>query len=191
MSSNKYNTNLGVSLSYSNRKLTEFPKELYKYKTNLISLDISGNPLLDLDIALNELREFKSLKRLKINIETGEEAKKLIQALPFLQVLNDIKIQQEEEAINENKGNIIEQNNLKEDAKIKEKDIENDFEKILEKIKEYDNITKEKFDLIINDYNKLISKNNIRNILEICSFFNKILINLIKDAQEKENIKIS
>ena len=191
MSNNKYNTNLGVSLSYSNRKLTEFPKELYKYKTNLISLDISGNPLLDLDIAINELREFKSLKRLKINIETGEEAKKLIQALPFLQVLNDIKIQQEEEAINENKGNIIEQNNLKEDAKIKEKDIENDFEKILEKIKEYDNITKEKFDIIINDYNKLISKNNIRNILEICSFFNKILINLIKDAQEKENIKIS
>lgn len=191
MSNNKYNTNLGVSLSYSNRKLTEFPKELYKYKTNLISLDISGNPLLDLDIAIDELREFKSLKRLKINIETGEEAKKLIQALPFLQVLNDIKIQQEEETINENKTNIKEQNILKEDSKIKEKEIENDFEKILEKIKEYDNITKEKFDIIINDYNKLISKNNIRNILEICSFFNKILINLIKDAQEKENIKIS
>ena len=191
MSSNKYNTNLGVSLSYSNRKLTEFPKELYKYKTNLISLDISGNPLLDLDIAINELREFKSLKRLKINIETGEEAKKLIQALPFLQVLNDIKIQQEEEKMDEN-GNINkEQRNLIEDSKNKEKNIDNDFDKILEKIKEYDNITKEKYDLIINDYNKLLSKNNIKNTLEICSFFNTILINLIKDAQQTDNIKIS
>ena len=191
MSSNKYNTNLGVSLSYCNRKLTEFPKELYKYKTNLISLDISGNPLLDLDIAINELKEFKSLKRLKINIETGEEAKKLIQALPFLQVLNDIKIQQEEEKMDEN-GNINkEQRNLIEDSKNKEKNIDNDFDKILEKIKEYDNITKEKYDLIINDYNKLLSKNNIKNTLEICSFFNTILINLIKDAQQTDNIKIS
>ena len=92
MSGNK-NTNIGVSLNYCNKKLTEFPKDIYKYKTTLISLDISANPLLDLDKAINELKEFKSLKRLKINIETGEEAKKLIQALPFLKVLNDIKIQ--------------------------------------------------------------------------------------------------
>ena len=191
MSSNKYNTNLGVSLSYCNRKLTEFPKELYKYKTNLISLDISGNPLLDLDIAINELKEFKSLKRLKINIETGEEAKKLIQALPFLQVLNDIKIQQEEEKMEETNNNIKEQKNLKENPNHIEKNLDNDFDKILEKIKEYDNITKEKYDLIINDYNKLLSKNNIKNTLEICSFFNTILINLIKDAQQTDNIKIS
>ena len=178
-------------MSYCNRKLTEFPKELYKYKTNLISLDISGNPLLDLDIAINELKVFKSLKRLKINIETGEEAKKLIQALPFLQVLNDIKIQQEEEKMDDNENIIKEQKILKEDSNNKERSIDNDFDKILEKIKEYDNITKEKYDLIINDYNKLLSKNNIKNTLEICSFFNTILINLIKDAQQTDNIKIS
>ena len=88
--SGKNNVNIKVSLNYSNKKLTEFPKELYEYKNSLISLDISANPLLDLDKAINELKEFKSLRNLKINIETGDEAKKLIQALPFLKVLNQI-----------------------------------------------------------------------------------------------------
>ena len=184
MSSNK-NTNIGVSLNYCNKKLTEFPKDIYKYKTTLISLDISANPLLDLDKAINELKEFKSLKRLKINIETGEEAKKLIQEMPFLKVLNDIKIQEEEEKVNETKDNINVNKNINENVK----DNDTNFSKILEKIKEYDNLTKEKYDSIINDYNKLIAKNKVKNTLEICSFFNKILINLINEAQEKTNIK--
>ena len=184
--SDKNNTNIRVSLNYCNKKLTEFPQELYKHKTSLYSLDLSANPLLDLDKTINELKEFKSLKRLKINIETGDEAKKLIQALPFLQVLNDIKIQEE---INNNENETKNDSNIVHNINQKN-DVDNTFEKILEKIKEYDNLTKEKYDLIINDYNKLITKSRIKNTLEICSFFNKILINLIKDAQEKDNIKI-
>ena len=189
--SGKYNVNIKVSLNYSNKKLTELPKELYEHKNDLYSLDISANPLLDLDKTINELKEFKSLRNLKINIETGNEAKKLIESLPFLKVLNDIKIQQDENRINNQNNNTTEkiENN---DAKDKnnEKIIDNNFEIILEKIKEYDDLPKEKYDLIINDYNKLINKNKIKNTLEICSYFNKILINLIKDAQEKENLKI-
>ena len=189
--SGKYNVNIKVSLNYSNKKLTELPKELYQHKNDLFSLDISANPLKDLDKTINELKEFKSLRNLKINIETGNEAKKLIESLPFLKVLNDIKIQQDENKINNQNNNTTEkiENN---DAKDKnnEKIIDNNFEIILEKIKEYDDLPKEKYDLIINDYNKLINKNKIKNTLEICSYFNKILINLIKDAQEKENLKI-
>ena len=189
--SGKYNVNIKVSLNYSNKKLTELPKELYEHKNDLFSLDISANPLLDLDKTINELKEFKSLRNLKINIETGNEAKKLIESLPFLKVLNDIKIQQDENKINNQNNNTTEkiENNDATD-KNNEKIIDNNFEIILEKIKEYDDLPKEKFDLIINDYNKLINKNKIKNTLEICSYFNKILINLIKDAQEKENLKI-
>ena len=189
--SDKNNVNIKISLNYSNKKLTEFPKELYEHKNSLISLDISANPLLDLDKTINELKEFKSLRNLKINIETGDEAKKLIQALPFLKVLNDIKIQQDENRIN-NQNNIITEKIENDDTitKNSEKVIDNNFEIILDKIKEYDGLPKEKYDLIINDYNKLINKNKIKNTLEICSYFNKILINLIKDAQEKENLKI-
>ena len=189
--SGKYNVNIKVSLNYSNKKLTELPKELYEHKNDLFSLDISANPLLDLDKTINELNEFKSLRNLKINIETGNEAKKLIESLPFLKVLNDIKIQQDENKINNQNNNTtekIENNDVKD--KNNEKIIDNNFEIILEKIKEYDDLPKEKYDLIINDYNKLINKNKIKNTLEICSYFNKILINLIKDAQEKENLKI-
>ena len=189
--SGKYNVNIKVSLNYSNKKLTELPKELYEHKNDLFSLDISANPLLDLDKTINELKEFKSLRNLKINIETGNEAKKLIESLPFLKVLNDIKIQQDENRINNQNNNTtekIENNDVKD--KNNEKIIDNNFEIILEKIKEYDDLPKEKYDLIINDYNKLINKNKIKNTLEICSYFNKILINLIKDAQEKENLKI-
>ena len=177
--SGKNNVNIKVSLNYSNKKLTEFPKELYEYKNSLISLDISANPLLDLDKAINELKEFKSLRNLKINIETGDEAKKLIQALPFLKVLNDIKIQENEKVENNDKINDN-----------KDKVIDNNFDLILEKIKEYDDLPKEKYDLIINDYNKLLNKNKIKNTLEICSYFNKILIDLIKEAQEKDSLKI-
>ena len=189
--SGKYNVNIKVSLNYSNKKLTELPKELYEHKNDLFSLDISANPLLDLDKTINELKEFKSLRNLKINIETGNEAKKLIESLPFLKVLNDIKIQQDENKINNQNNNTTEkiENNDATD-KNNEKIIDNNFEIILEKIKEYDDLPKEKYDLIINDYNKLINKNKIKNTLEICSYFNKILINLIKDAQEKENLKI-
>ena len=189
--SDKNNVNIKISLNYSNKKLTEFPKELYEHKNSLISLDISANPLLDLDKTINELKEFKSLRNLKINIETGDEAKKLIQALPFLKVLNDIKIQENENITNNQNANItekVENNETMNDNK--EIVIDNNFDLILEKIKEYDDLPKEKYDLIINDYNKLINKNKIKNTLEICSYFNKILINLIKDAQEKENIKI-
>ena len=189
--SDKNNVNIKISLNYSNKKLTEFPKELYEHKNSLISLDISANPLLDLDKTINELKEFKSLRNLKINIETGDEAKKLIQALPFLKVLNDIKILENENKTNNQNTNITEkvENNATTNNN-EEKVIDNNFDIILEKIKEYDELPKEKYDLIINDYNKLINKNKIKNTLEICSYFNKILINLIKDAQEKENIKI-
>ena len=189
--SGKNNVNIKVSLNYSNKKLTEFPKELYEYKNSLISLDISANPLLDLDKAINELKEFKSLRNLKINIETGDEAKKLIQALPFLKVLNDIKIQENENKTNNQKNNVnekVENNDKINDNK--DKVIDNNFDLILEKIKEYDDLPKEKYDLIINDYNKLLNKNKIKNTLEICSYFNKILIDLIKEAQEKDSLKI-
>ena len=89
-----------------------------------------------------------------------------------------------------NDNHLIEQNinNIFEN-KVEMND-DNKFEFILNKIKEYSEITKEKYDLINNEYNRLMN-NNIKNTLDICSFFNKVLINLIKDAQEQNNIKIS
>ncbi len=275
------NNNPYISLDFSNKQLEEFPKELYNYKLSLNSLDISANPLINLDKAIEALKEFPALKKLKINIETGDEAKKVIDELPNLLILNDHPIHEEEEEENDNNenqnnnkeitnikknDNLIKQeiaqlnyssikvekeknindNNNSKDDNIKDKDntIENNseiniisnnnninnsnnistnifnhyknnkirnnnnnnismeknnteiidennkFENILNKIKEYSEITKEQYELIITEYNNLM-KNSIKNTLDICSFFNKILINLIKNAQEKNNIEIS
>ena len=221
---------------------------IFNNKSTLINLDISANPLLDLDQTIKALTEFTSLKKLKINIETGDEAKKIIDALPLLEILNDHPIHEEDnenEIHNENieiiseshenkeangihniNNNLIEEeiaqlnyqslnnsneknnnnkiinNNINFDNNAINQNInnllenkveisdENKFEFILNKIKEYSEITKEKYDLINNEYNRLVN-NNIKNTLDICSFFNKVLINLIKDAQEQNNIKIS
>ena len=241
------NQNQVVSLDYSNKQLSDFPKELEQYKSTLVNLDISANPLLDLDKTIKALTEFTSLKKLKINIETGDDAKKIIDALPLLEILNDhpineednefeihnenIEIISESHEINETNGNnnindnLIEEeiaqfnyqslnnsneknninkiinNNINNDNNAINQNLnnvyenkveitdENKFEFILNKIKEYSEITKEKYDLINNEYNRLMN-NNIKNTLDICSFFNKVLINLIKDAQEQNNIKI-
>ena len=285
--SDNNNSESKVSFDYSNKQLSEFPEDLFKYKSSLINLDISANPLLNLDKTIKALTEFNNLKKLKINIETGEEAKKLIDALPNLLILNDHPIHEEEEdnieneneskeilndkndtnninsnlieqeiaqlnynSIISNKEEINESNNINiiknieksninsinklENNKLDNNKLENNnfdnnkldinkldnnnldnnnnasnnninnslekkmdlkeenekFEFILNKIKEYSEITKEKYDLIMNEYNKLMT-NNIKNTLDICSFFNKVLINLIKDAQEQNNVKIS
>ena len=50
------------SIDYSNKQLSEFPIELYKYKTTLVNLDISANPSLNLDKTIKALTEFPSLK---------------------------------------------------------------------------------------------------------------------------------
>ena len=253
------NSNVVFSLDYSNRQLPKFPEELYNFKTTLIYLDISANPKLNLDETIQSLKQFTLLKQLKINIETGEEAKKIIDALPNLEILNDHPINEEEEEddneniekrkkkneINNINNNLVKQeiaqinfniinknsngskennNNNKKINNINlnenndkniinnmtnnnssininnninnslEKKIlqneDNKFEYILNKIKEYKEITQEKYDLIKNEYNKLMN-NNIKTTLDICSYFNKVLINLIKDAQEKNNIEIS
>ena len=99
----KNDSNLLFSLDFSNKQLTEIPQDLYDYKLSLYNLDISGNPLINLDEAIKVLSEFQSLKKLKINVETGDEAKKIIESLPNLIILNDHIIHEEENEIEEKK----------------------------------------------------------------------------------------
>ena len=128
-----------ISLDYSNRHLSEFPKELNNYKLTLNSLDISANPLIKIDKAIEVLKEFPSLKKLKINIETGDEAKKLIDALPNLLILNDHPIHEDEEEDddnneqenqNEKNNNEISNINNKNDSLIKQEIAQLNFSSI-------------------------------------------------------------
>ena len=190
-----------TSLDLSNKYLTEIPKDLFTYKDTLINLNISSNPLIDLDSVIKNLQEFKYLTNLEINIETGAQAKKIIDALPNLEILNSHPIHGKIEKNNDNNNqkNIIK----KEEHTIlmfSDKKNEENFSSILDKIKEFSEITKEKYENILFEYNKLISNintinndesKNMKNTLEICSFMNKILIDLIREAQENNIISIS
>ena len=157
--SNNNNSDLVISLDYSNKQLSEFPEELYNYKSTLVNLDISANPLLNLDKTINALTEFTNLKQLKINIETGEEAKKLIDALPNLMILNDHPIHEEEEEIendNENDSKEILNNNNNENTK--EILIEQDMAQL-----NYNSINSNKEDINDSSNNNVIKNNEISN----------------------------
>ena len=154
------------SIDYSNKQLSEFPKEIYNYKATLINLDISANPLLNLEETIKALTEFPSLKKLKINIETGDEAKKLIEALPNLIVLNDHPIHEEEDDI--------------------EIDTNDDNNEIIDKNKDTNNINNNliKQEIAQLNYSSINAsneenngKNNIKNIKNIINDSNNIKIN--------------
>ena len=200
--------NLNSSFDYSNKELSEFPQELYQYKSTLTNLDISGNPSLNFEKTIKILKDFPNLKKLKINIETGEDAKKLLDELTNLQILNDHPIYEEEREpkketkeepnikIGRNNNDIVKKEEIEQfnynsiksdDTTINQK---NNFDEILQKIKEYKELDQQKFNQILNEYNKL-NNNDSKSTLDICSYFNKVLINLIKEAQEKNNIQIN
>ena len=149
-----------TSLDLSNKYLTEIPKDLFTFKNTLINLNISANPLIDFDSVVENLKEFKYLTNLEINIETCAQAKKIIDALPSLQILNNHLIHENNEKnYDGNKKNIIK----KEEHTIlmfADKTIERKFNKILNKIKEFSEITKEKYENILYEYNKLICNIN-------------------------------
>ena len=84
----KINTKV-TSLNYSRAKIKTLPKEILDRKDSLIELDISGNNFPDFKSVVNELNQFKKLKKLKINIFTQEQAKTIIDSMPNLEYLND------------------------------------------------------------------------------------------------------
>ena len=89
-------TKKGISsLDYSQKKITSIPKEVLKNKDTLITLDISGNSFKDFNLIIEDLKQLKKLKNLKINIYTQEQAKNLIDAMPNLEYLNDEPINED------------------------------------------------------------------------------------------------
>ena len=90
-------------LNLSNTNLTSLPKNLSSFK-NLISLDISNNPIIDVKIIKiymkfqfekigKSLSTLPKLKELRIDLPTIENVKTILSNLPNLQILNDKSIQ--------------------------------------------------------------------------------------------------
>ena len=134
----KINTKV-TSLNYSRAKIKTLPKEILDRKDSLIELDISGNNFPDFKSVVNELNQFKKLKKLKINIFTQEQAKTIIDSMPNLEYLND-------EPINDD---IIPQKEKKQEINII-KILDNNYKSVFKKFKEFYKLNKERKDEYIN-----------------------------------------
>ena len=130
----KINTKV-TSLNYSRAKIKTLPKEILVRKDSLIELDISGNNFPDFKSVVNELNQFKKLKKLKINIFTQEQAKTIIDSMPNLEYLND-------EPINDD---IIPPKEKKQEKNII-KILDNNYKSVFKKFKEFYKLNKERKD---------------------------------------------
>ena len=130
----KINTKV-TSLNYSRAKIKTLPKEILDRKDSLIELDISGNNFPDFKSVVNELNQFKKLKKLKINIFTQEQAKTIIDSMPNLEYLN-------EEPINDD---LIPPKEKKQEKNII-KILDNNYKSVFKKFKEFYKLNKERKD---------------------------------------------
>ena len=184
-------TKKGISsLDYSQKKITSIPKEVLKNKDTLITLDISGNNFKDFNSIVEDLKQLKKLKNLKINIYTQEQAKNIIDAMPNLEYLNDEPINEE---INSDKA---EEEIVINIPLVKLVDIE--FEPVFKKLNEFYSMNKTKednFQKIIEEFNnfgkKLKNSKNSNNkddsnkTMKLYTFLNNKLIKIKEEANNK------
>ena len=167
----KINTKV-TSLNYSRAKIKTLPKEILDRKDSLIELDISGNNFPDFKSVVNELNQFKKLKKLKINIFTQEQAKTIIDSMPNLEYLND-------EPINDDLIPAKEKKQEKNIIKIPD----NNYKSVFKKFKEFYKLNKERKDEYKNIIKLFNTKCKELNIKE-----NKSIEKLSNDEINKELI---
>ena len=167
----KINTKV-TSLNYSRAKIKTLPKEILDRKDSLIELDISGNNFPDFKSVVNELNQFKKLKKLKINIFTQEQAKTIIDSMPNLEYLND-------EPINDD---LIPPKEKKQEKNII-KILDNNYKSVFKKFKEFYKLNKERKDEYKNIIKLFNTKCKELNIKE-----NKSIEKLSNEEINKELI---
>ena len=77
------------SINLSNANLNSIPDKLLSYKDSIIELDLSLNKFTNFIEEVKKLSQLKNLQKLKIDIETGEQAKLVIDSIPSLLFLNN------------------------------------------------------------------------------------------------------
>ena len=172
MKENEESINNITSLNYSRAKIKSLPKEVLDMKDSLIELDISGNNFPNYTSIINELNQFKKLKKLKINIFTQEQAKAIIDSMPNLEYLNDEPINDDvnTEKRQKQKNNII-------------KLLDNNYKSVFKKFKEFFKVNKERKDEYKNFILKFNNKCKGLNIKE-----NKSIEKLTNEEIKKELI---
>ena len=173
-------------LNFSRSKLKSIPKEIIDKKDSLESLDISGNNFTDFYSVLNTLKKFKKLKRLRINIFSGKQAKTIIDSLPNLEYLNDEPISDDTNIKQEkNRNDIQEKIDIKKNQHPLIKIIDINYKPVFKKLSEFFKLNtnkKQQFHRIIELFNKKCKELNIKH--------NKIIDEKMNDNEIKKELEL-
>ena len=112
--------------------ISVLPEDLSIFK-NLVSLDLSNNPIEDYILIGKSLSTLPQLKELHIDLTTIENVEIILKLLPNLKVLNDKPIQpnlfSEEKEESKNNNNISNDSNKKNIQNSEKNNINSNFQK--------------------------------------------------------------
>ena len=196
---------INFQLNLKNNNFNEFPKEIL-ILNNLEFLDISNNPLKNINEIIQNLKKLKNLKELKIDLTNKNDVFNILNNLPNLKFLNGKKTKEENFYIKEIDIN---------ENEIKEVNLNNEieyFNKIFEKIQNFENSAENKkkfkndFQKKLKDQIKFINENmNVSNLMYVTNiikikfeiynflfnklkefFENNILFQIVNEIQSRE-----
>ena len=189
------------SINLSNANLNSIPDKLLSYKDSIIELDLSLNKFTNFIEEVKKLSQLKNLQKLKIDIETGEQAKLVIDSIPSLLFLNNQPTKDDttpnstiEHHKNENNNSNMEYSN------IADEEFENIFKIIINYYDEFDKNLNDFIEIfndkvseqmiILTDENEPAQIQNIKNKLYLCSLVKEYINNLINNNKNNENINL-
>ena len=100
-----------INLDLSDNQLTYLPEDLSPLN-KLQFLDIQRNPFSDFNKLVDALTTLPNLIHLNINLKDQQEVELIFQKLPNLEVLNEKKIKEQLNQINDNENDNDEENNM-------------------------------------------------------------------------------
>ena len=100
-----------INLDLSDNHLTYLPEDLSPLN-KLQFLDIQRNPFSDFNKLVDALTTLPNLIHLNINLKDQQEVELIFQKLPNLEVLNEKKIKEQLNQINDNENDNDEENNM-------------------------------------------------------------------------------
>ena len=100
-----------INLDLSDNQLTYLPEDLSPLN-KLQFLDIQRNPFSDFNKLVDALTTLPNLINLNINLKDQQEVELIFQKLPNLEVLNEKKIKEQLNQINDNENDNDEENNM-------------------------------------------------------------------------------
>jgi len=158
-----------MSLSLASNSLTTLPADLSQLK-ELRKLILKNNPLTNLSSILSSLQTLPNLTELSISVKNSNEAELILNALPKLEVLNGVQI---EDSDNDNNDPLlIEVKELYEEIKGDDslsKCFEAQMKILLKELKSKESVSEDIMRTMKLKVNHVLVNTVFNNVIEVCS----------------------